>query len=414
MASVNPKQGDIALPEASYYSSPHERRNMIIALFADEASFPPVARRLEALGHACILAKDTIPGEVDCVVMVGDAGGAAALVDAAEEAGLPVLRLASEGAPQAAAAAAWGLGLADERYIEAARSDARVKRLEDIRVKMAEQRVLELGSANELLERQAKELKETLSRLDGANRQLIEELNLASELQKSLLPRSYPNDVPLEFAHKFIPLNSIGGDFFDVLRLDEKTLGMVIADVSGHGVGPALVTAMFKTSFGNHCKSLRSPSSLMATLNMELGNMLTTGHYVTAFAAIIDTETLELRYCSAGHPNQLIVKADGTTLELATMGFFLGMMPDMNYEEKSAVLDPGDTLVLFTDGVFESPDSKGEPFGREGIIRSIAARLGSGAAELSDGLFTDLLSWSQGVEASDDVTILMAQVIESL
>ncbi len=387
---------------------------MIIALFADEASAQLVAQRLEAKGHACILAEGTIPGEVDCVVVVGDPGGDGALVDAAEEAGLPVLRLPLASAPEAADAAGWGLGLADERYIEAARSDARVKRLEDIRVKMAEQRALELATANELLQDQAKELKATLSRLDGANRQLVDELNLASELQKSLLPRSYPDDVPLEFSHKFIPLNSIGGDFFDVLRLDDRTLAMVIADVSGHGVGPALVTAMFKSSFGLQSKGLRSPAALMAALNAELGGILTTGHYVTAFAAIIDVESLEMRYCSAGHPNQLIFKADGESRELATMGFLLGMMADMDYEEKSLVLDPGDTLVFFTDGVIESPDAKGELFGREGIQRSVSGRMGSGVGELSDGLFSDLLSWTEGTEASDDITILMAQVIESL
>jgi serine phosphatase RsbU (regulator of sigma subunit) len=279
---------------------------------------------------------------------------------------------------------------------------------------MAEQRVLELATANELLVSQEKELKETLARLDGVNRELVDELNLASELQKSLLPRSYPSDIPLEFAHKFIPLNSIGGDFFDVLRLDARTLGMVIADVSGHGVGPALVTALLKSSFGLHCRGLRSPAAIMTALNEELENVLITGHYVTAFAALIDTESLELRYCSAGHPNQLLIKANGESHELATMGFLLGMMANMDYEEKSLILDPGDSLVLFTDGVIESPDMEGRFFGREGILRSVSSRRGSSVDELSDGLLTDLLSWTQGTEASDDITILMTQVIESL
>jgi serine phosphatase RsbU (regulator of sigma subunit) len=387
---------------------------MIIALFADAETSSPIVTRLEAEGHACILASDSIPGEADCVVVVGDAGSSLSLVEAAEEAGLPVLRLSSAGADEAAGAAAWGLGLADERYIDAARSDARVKRLEDVRIRMAEQRALELSGANEMLERQASELREALARLDGANRQLVEELNLASELQKSLLPRSYPSDAPLEFAHKFIPLNSIGGDMFDVLRIDERTLALVIADVSGHGVGPALITAMFKSSFGIECKSIKSPAALMRALNAELNGALTTGHYVTAFTAFIDIESLEMRYCSAGHPNQLLIRADGGSEELGTMGFLLGMMEGMDYEEKSLELLPGDTLALFTDGVFESPDAQGNMYGREGILRSISSRLGSGAAELSDGLLSDLLSWTAGTEASDDVTILIAQVIESL
>jgi len=387
---------------------------MIIALYADEASATLVSERLEAKGHACILVRDSIPGEADCLLVVGDAGERTSLVEAAEEAGLPVLRVSAKTAADVAEAAAWGLGMADERYIEAARSDAKVKRLEDMRVKMAEQRALELAAANELLESQARDLRDTLGRLDAANRQLVEELNLASELQKSLLPRSYPSDAPLELAHKFIPLNSIGGDFFDVLRLDARTLGLVIADVSGHGVGPALVTAMLKSSFGSESRRTKSPAAMMAALNEELGSNLTTGHYVTAFAATIDLETLEMRFCSAGHPNQLLVRADGRAQELGTMGFLLGMVAGVDYEEKSVALEGGDTIVLFTDGVFESLNEAGAPFGREGIARSIASRLGQGPAALSDGLLSDLLAWTQGTEASDDLTILMAQVIESL
>jgi phosphoserine phosphatase RsbU/P len=387
---------------------------MIIALFSDAEASVPVSARLEAQGHACILAEDSIPGEADCVIVVGEAGARGSLIAAAEEAGLPVLRIPAGDAAETAASAGWGLALADERYIDAARSDAKVKRLEDVRVRMAEQRALELATANELLQRQAKDLQEALARLDGANRQLVEELNLASELQKSLLPRSYPNDVPLEFAHKFMPLNSIGGDFFDVIRLDEKNLAIVIADVSGHGVGPALVTAMFKSSFGLECKSIRSPAALMTALNVELNRALTTGHYVTAFAAFIDIESLEMRFCSAGHPNQLLIRADGGSEELATMGFLLGMIDGVDFEEKTVTLGPGDTLALFTDGVFESPDASGKPYGREGILNSISSRPGAAATELSDGLLSDFLSWTEGTEASDDVTILVVQVIESL
>jgi serine phosphatase RsbU (regulator of sigma subunit) len=211
-----------------------------------------------------------------------------------------------------------------------------------------------------------------------------------------------------------MPLNSIGGDFFDVVRLDQRTLGLVIADVSGHGVGPALVTAMFKSAFGSESRRVKSPAAWMKALNEELGDNLTTGHYVTAFAASIDLESLEMRFCSAGHPNQLLMRADGNAQELGTMGFFLGMVQGVDYEEKSLVLESGDTVVLFTDGVFESPNGDGAPFGREGIVRSLSSRAGEGPAALSDGIISDLLAWTQGIEASDDVTILMAQVLESL
>jgi phosphoserine phosphatase RsbU/P len=387
---------------------------MIIALFADETAYDPVARRLEERGHACVRASGSVPGQVDCAIVVGDGGADAGLVEAAEGSGLQVLHLAAGTAAQAAAAAAWGLRLADERYIEAARSEGRAQRSEESRLLLAERRARELASANELLEAQANELRQALGSLDAANRLLTEELNLASELQMSLLPRSYPVDAPIEFAHKFMPLQSIGGDFFDVTPLSGHRLGLVIADVSGHGVGPALVAAMFKGAFSLESRVEESPAALMAALNMQMGAALTTGHYITAFTAIIDTETLEMRYCSAGHPKQLLVKADGRALELSTMGFFLGMGENVEYEEKSLSLEGGDALVLFTDGLFESPDASGRQFGREGILRSVASRLGSSSAELSSGIFSDLLDWTRGVESTDDVTLLVAQVIESL
>jgi len=393
---------------------------MNIALFADPALISLVSSRLEARGHACLVSRGAIPGEADCVVVVGSAGADEGLILEAERSGLPVLRLpgpAEDGAAAAAAAAeaaAWGLGLADERYIDAARSDGRVKRLEEARVKLAEQRAAELGAANALLARRAAELNEAMASLDRANRQLMNELNLASELQKSLLPRSYPLDAPLEFAHKFVPLNSIGGDFFDVARLDGNTVAMVIADVSGHGVGPALVTAMFKSAFVGHCKTIRSPAALMRALNADLNEFLTTGHYVTAFAAFIDLNTLEMRFSSAGHPNQLLVRAEGGAEELSTMGFLLGMIEGIDYEEKTVSLAPGDTIVLFTDGVLEAADSRGRLFQREGILRSMEARPGASPGELSAGLFSDLLAWTEGSDATDDVTILMTQVIETL
>jgi serine phosphatase RsbU (regulator of sigma subunit) len=387
---------------------------MNIALAADPNLATLVAERFEAKGHACIQAEHELPPESDCLVIVGERPASELLEAEAEAAELPILKLAVEGVGAAAAAAAWALARADDYFIDAARSDARVRRLEDIRIKMAEQRNAELAGANELLERRAADLDEALKLLATANRQLIDELNLASELQKSLLPKAYPSDAPLEFAHKFIPLDKIGGDFFDVVRIDDRTLALVIADVSGHGVGPALVTAMFKSSFGLVSKTVRSPAELMSALNAEMNNFLTTGHYVTAFTAFIDIESLEMRYCSAGHPNQLLIRADGSSEELATMGFLLGMIADMDYEEKTLTLGPGDTLILFTDGVFESANLGGDMFGREGILRSVAKRSGSGPGELSNGLFSDLLEWTEGTEAADDITILMAQVLESL
>ena len=212
---------------------------MNIALFAPPPRLAAVTATLEAGGHACLPSRGFIPGEADCLVVVGDAGEDEGLIEEAERAGLPLLRLPEMGAEAAAEAAAWGLGLADERYIEAARSDARVKRLEDIRVKMAEQRGRSNFRARTSSSRSARPSSTTPSAAStGPAASSWRSSTSRASSRRASFRAPIRTTPPLEFAHKFVPLNSIGGDFFDLVRIDQKTIALVIADVSGHGVGP--------------------------------------------------------------------------------------------------------------------------------------------------------------------------------
>lgn len=264
------------------------------------------------------------------------------------------------------------------------------------------------------LEAQAKQLKGALETLEKRNSQILKEMNLASELQKSLLPKEFPRDLPVEFAHKYIPLSTIGGDFFDVVRVDERHVGVIITDVSGHGVAPAFITAMFKSAFNHFAPRETSPAKVIARLNLEFSRMIRTEHYLTAFYAIIDTESLACRICNAGHPNQLLVKADGKAYELGTQGFFIGMFERTAYQDRAIRLGPGDTLCFFTDGIVETHDAAGAQFGRQGILRSMRNSRALSLEATTNALVSDLIQFMKGPSLEDDITFLCAKIVESI
>jgi serine phosphatase RsbU (regulator of sigma subunit) len=263
-------------------------------------------------------------------------------------------------------------------------------------------------------ERQTRELRNAVSQLEKRNTQMLREITLASELQQSLLPKEFPNDAPFEIARKYIPLSTIGGDFFDVLKVSPDTLGIIIADVSGHGVAPAFITAMFKSAFSHFAPGESSPAKVLTRLNQEFARIIRTEHYLTAFYAIIDCSSLTCTFCSAGHPNQLLIREGGVYYELATPGFLIGMFESTAYEDRSIQLKQGDVLCFFTDGLVETKGAGGKPFGRAGILESFRRHGHLQLVEFTDRLVGDLIQYMEGPALEDDITFLALKAIESL
>jgi phosphoserine phosphatase RsbU/P len=279
---------------------------------------------------------------------------------------------------------------------------------------MTLQRQSELEAANELYQKQAMELTRVLGELENRNQKIVEELELAGELQQSLLPKEFPRDMALEFSHKYLPASYVSGDFFDVIPLGPGKAGIIVADVSGHGVAPAFLTTMFKGIFKANAADCGSPAVVMTRVNKEMCQTLRSEHYLTAFYAVIDTERMQVTYSNAGHPKQLLLRAAGPAEELTTAGFFIGMFEGTEYGEASCAISPGDRLLLYTDGVIEVADAGGTQFGREGILRVAQANAGEGAEALSAALFQELLGFLGDATFPDDVTIIVAQAIDSL
>ena len=287
-------------------------------------------------------------------------------------------------------------------------------RMSLIQDNMIKERTVELESANEMLQKQALELKRILEELEKKNRQIVEELSLAAELQTSLLPKEFPSDLPLNFAHKYIPYAYVGGDFFDIVRLDKNKIGIIIADVSGHGVSSAFITTMFKSQFDIYGPKSESPAETLSILNKVFVSMIHTEHYITAFYVVIDTDKMICTYCNAGHPNQLLFKDNGEVIEMSSMGFFLGMFEGTEYEDKEVQLEAGDRILFTTDGIIETIDAEGKQFGKDNIIRVINQNRDNDLETISNNLLSEIIMYMADPTFQDDITILLTEVIESL
>lgn len=273
---------------------------------------------------------------------------------------------------------------------------------------------LSLVEQTEVLKQEKEELLTALSELDYRNKRFTEELSLASELQKSFLPKEYPADLPLDFAHKYIPCEFIGGDLYQIIRLDLHKLGIIIADVSGHGVAAALLTAMFKSAFHHFAEGCLSPGATLHKIHKEFLETIHTEHYITAFYTVIDTENMICHYCSAGHPKQILQRKQGDILELSTTGFFIGMFEDTKFEDEAVKLQPGDRFFFYTDGIIECLNESGKKFGKENLSRIINQGADTDIAMLSNRIISELMSYMVELRFSDDITLLITEIIESI
>lgn len=175
-----------------------------------------------------------------------------------------------------------------------------------------------------------------------------EEMEIARNVQRKLLPQKTKQIAGLEYAGCCIPAYEVGGDYYDFVDFGPGALGVVLADVSGKGVGAALLMANLQALFRTHTD--------LHTINRMFFDATPLEQYATAFFAVYDERTRRLRYTNCGHPDALLRRADGRVERLPSTGTVLGLFPDTRFEEKSVVLNPGDVLLICSDGVFEAED----------------------------------------------------------
>ena len=251
----------------------------------------------------------------------------------------------------------------------------------------------ELAAANSELKTSHARLNEAYVALSKAQKRIEEDLDRARAIQNSLLPAAFPTRILRRASSKYIPAGKVGGDYYDCFELEPGTLGIVIADVSGHGIAAALVMSMFKALLRNFATLDRSPAAALNRINRTFLNQFGGAHFVTAFYAVFDQGTRRLTWSNAGHVAQYLLqyppppagpaREDGrgsqilprpVLEEMASQGLVLGIFPDTFIKDASLDLAPEARLFLFTDGITEAHGEGGKMFGHE-PIRDLAMNL---------------------------------------
>ena len=236
---------------------------------------------------------------------------------------------------------------------------------------------------------------------------LQNELDVASKMQQSILPTVFPSDPGYQIFANMEPARNVGGDFYNVLPLENRRVGLAIADVSDKGVPAALFMMSSRTLMKGAAIGSEDVGQVLAEVNDLLNEDNDAAMFVTVLYAVYDPETGVLSYASGGHDPPLIVRYDGSS-ELAppTGGVALGVAPGIGYRHSEVHLEPGDTVVLFTDGVTEAMNAENEQFGIERLREVFAGNPPTDSEQANRAVFEAVRDFAGDNPQSDDITCL--------
>ncbi len=273
---------------------------------------------------------------------------------------------------------------------------------------LVKERTEELEKANE-------RLKELNDKLERRHKEMLKELHLAQRLQQAILPSDSLADLSrfVKLSSVYLAMESIGGDLYDVYRLSNSRIGVLVADVAGHGVPAAMLTTMTKLAFTNSVSSDKPPDVVCEEVNRALSSLLKDSPlYITAFYGVYDAQSRKFFYSNAGHrPPMLFVRRTEEVVLLKTKGPFLGSFDDADYETMEISLESGDRIVFYTDGVIEAINSVGEPFGEDRLREFIRNHSDLPSDEFVRDLLVEIEEFIGGETAKDDITIVALDVV---
>jgi sigma-B regulation protein RsbU (phosphoserine phosphatase) len=282
--------------------------------------------------------------------------------------------------------------------------------------------ITERKYAEEQIRRTTAELSRSREELRAKNQLMEDNLRMAREIQTAMLPQQYPvfpKNAPVEqsafqFAHRYQPAEAISGDFFSVTQISDNEVGVLICDVTGHGVRAALVTAMIR-ALAEELKPLaREPGYFLRKLNSDLSNILkTTGSpmLTTAFYLVANCQTGVVRFANAGHPKPLVLRRSQNRVETLANACgrgqpALGLFEEPPYETSEATLAPGDFVMLFTDGLYEVQGANEELYSQQRLMVDVQHHFGEPAGELFDHLLETIRAFSIDLAFEDDVCLV--------
>jgi len=238
---------------------------------------------------------------------------------------------------------------------------------------------------------------------------LKNDLEIAREIQKAMLPRGLYADRGIEAFGLTRPANTVGGDFYDVLPLPDGRLLVALGDVAGKGSPAALLMALLLAMLRTLVDEGLEPAPLVTRLNVQIARHAPAPRFITLLFVIIDPATGAVTSVNAGHLPALIRRASGAIDTLSEGGIALGMFEGSTYEAQSAQLHPGDLLVLYSDGITEAENPKGAPFDEDGLRGLVGAHALSSLPDIGRAIFNAVERHAQDTRFADDLTILLAR-----
>lgn len=258
-------------------------------------------------------------------------------------------------------------------------------------------------------------LQNQLSRAESQRqlqRRYEEEVRDAREIQASLLPKRLPSVPGFEIAAITQPLRFVGGDYYNVVAVDERQTAFCIADVAGKGLPAALLMSSLHAALQPLVSQNLSPAELCYRLNRILCELTPVGKFISFFYGVLDAKENRLTYCNAGHNPPWLIRRDGSSLELQSQGAVLGQFPQWSYRQSELRLGIGDELLLFTDGLAEADNANEELFGESRMVRVAQEHLGLSARDVMAALL-NAASQHCGGQFQDDASIIVVKAAEA-
>jgi sigma-B regulation protein RsbU (phosphoserine phosphatase) len=256
-----------------------------------------------------------------------------------------------------------------------------------------------------------------LKSLESANQELLQkqlrheqELAIAADIQKKLLPQEFPQGMGIQIAASSVMAKVVGGDYYDMTTNQNGQLSLIVADSMGKGIPAALLMTTIRAIWrGCSATCCRSPGQVLETINRAMyQDLRATESFITMFGAIYDPETSIFRYSSAGHSPAIFCQASETEDRMLDMGGLpVGILPDSDFPGDQVLMREGDIIVMYTDGVAEAANENGDLFGVECLCNIIEQHRSSDAEVIKDAILSELDSHTNGSPLADDTTLVV-------
>lgn len=245
---------------------------------------------------------------------------------------------------------------------------------------------------------------------------LQQELDIASVIQTSILPKTFPAfpaRKEFDIYAKMIPAKEVGGDLYDYFLIDKYRLGVIIGDVSGKGIASALLMAVCKTLLKATAHKGMPADNILSEVNNILVDDSPSNMFVTVFYGVLDTRSGAFEYSNGGHNSPYLISKEGEVKKLDNIGgLLLGAMKDAEYESNVIMLQPGESLFFYTDGITEAFNKTGEEYEVRRLAEFLFNKNSLIASELVEQVFDDVKTFSGGAEQSDDITCLALKYLK--